>query len=171
LDTRLIAFGAVRPAEVDPFEWAVTAAASIGVHLAGRNRRVTAVTAHSGAADSAAAILDLLAETRTSQQARIATLGAALRSTGSDRTAFAVLAAAGELAELHTRGRSTQLSVAFLLDIAHWETDTDSDEPSTQWLETADLLRGGGWRVMRVRAGDDLAALWPAALSARATAL
>jgi hypothetical protein len=35
------------------------------------------------------------------------------------------------------------------------------------WHEAANALRGGGWRVVGVSGGDELATLWPTLLASR----
>ena len=65
LDTRSTAYPYLPGEDESPaLEWAISAAASIGSHLASRGRRVTVVTGSGQVAhDEATPILDLLADT------------------------------------------------------------------------------------------------------------
>jgi uncharacterized protein (DUF58 family) len=179
LDTRRSAF-ATSP---DAFEWAVAAAASIGVHLASRKRRVSAITGNGETSvQDGWAILDLLAETEPGPTADLKPLSVALRSAGADATIFAVLAAAdgASFATLQTAGRSSTMSVAFLLDVASWQSGLNAvatgpdaaasrgSARTSQWLRSADTLRAAGWTVVPVTVGDELAQLWPRALGSQA---
>jgi uncharacterized protein (DUF58 family) len=160
------------------FEWAVSAAASIGVHLARSGYTVrlltetgaTVSTAAHGAdaagADFEGLLLDGLAVVEPSGVLALSDVRGALRK-GNDSLLVAVIGAldleqASELARAH---RAPATAVAVLLDVDSWTAVPDR-------LRAADaevfdgvvrLLVGGGWRVIPARAGDDLGLLWPQA--------
>ena len=152
-------------------EWAISAAASIGCHLAERGRRVSVVTGDGRVAhDSPAAVLDLLAEVTPALRADVQPLAAALNGLGRDAAVFAVLAASpkSSIGELVGRPRLPGSAVALLLRPWTWSSGGRDLLADAAWQSTADALRAGGWRVVGADAGDELAELWPALLSARA---
>ncbi|HET6211047.1 MAG TPA: DUF58 domain-containing protein, partial [Jatrophihabitans sp.] len=174
LDTRSVSYPTLPGAEESPaFEWAITAAASIGCHLAGRGRRVTVVTGSGQVAhDEATPILDLLADTEAALRADVEPLSAALTRLGRDASVFAILSGAPHAAvtELLGRPRLPGSSVALLLRPWSWTGLADDLLRQESWQATADSLRKAGWRVVPAEQGVDLAELWPSLLSVRAAA-
>lgn len=175
LDTRTIAYPGSAGEDSAAFEWAISAAASIGCHLLDRGRRVVLVTGSGRAAhDDSNAMLDLLADTRRAPRADIEPLTEAVNGLGRDSSVFAVLAAhdRGKLGELALRPRLPGSAVALLLKpwtFSEPETsEVDAGPPALEaaWQEAADSLRGGGWRVVPVTSISELPTLWPTLLSA-----
>jgi uncharacterized protein (DUF58 family) len=173
VDTRATAFdGASTDAESAAFEWVMTAAASIGCHLAERGRRVAVVNGSGRVAhNDPTAILDLLADTKVALRADVAPLGEALTGLGRDASVFAILAGVDHpaLGELAGRPRLPGSAVALL--VRPWTFSSAaaaSPVAEASWQAAADSLRAGGWRVVGADAEDDLAVLWPTLLATRA---
>ncbi|MCX4685104.1 DUF58 domain-containing protein [Kitasatospora purpeofusca] len=176
LDTRETGHRGSGPAS--SFEWAVTCAASVCVHLLerGYQTRLLTDTGHAvpgvqgdgghTAADTSGVILDALAVVDLSDGAGLSRAEEPLRA-GGEGLLVAVL---GELDEEQTarlarlRGR-TGGAVVLLLDTGTWaglrllSPETGGEE----FRERARRLREAGWTVLTVRAGDSLPDLWRAA--------
>jgi uncharacterized protein (DUF58 family) len=173
LDTRSIAHGGEGPGS--SFEWAVSAAASIGVHLVrngyhvrlltdtGANVEGSNLSVDGGSSDVEGALLDALAVITHSSNESLRHAGAALRRGGGDGLLVAML---GGLDPEETRllGRlrqGTTSAIAVVLDTPTWMV-----APSRSGIRPGDidgavtLLRTSGWRVLRARAGDSLPDLW-----------
>ncbi|GIJ31762.1 DUF58 domain-containing protein [Micromonospora sediminimaris] len=170
LDTR--AYGHQGDGPTASFEWAVSAAASIAVHLRQAGYKLRLVTgsgadvdATEGAGDGL--LLDQLAEVRLDQRVEITTLvqhvrqradgGLIIGLFGSLSTAEAEL-----LAGLRANGATC---VCFLLDSSAWlNLPTPARAEADQAHDNAALaLLHSGWRVIGVDHGGRLAALWPQA--------
>lgn len=170
-------------------EWAVSAAASIGVHLTRRGYSLRVIT-ESGAGitgmpgdmmspvpDVEGLLLDALAMLEASRITTMRDGGTALSRAGSDGLLIAIL---GELSsadaeELARRRQGTTTAVAVLLRTSTWgRPGLDAapvglgDDPGQAGDATVDhnvaLLRNGGWRVVEVRYGDKLPDIWPNAV-------
>jgi uncharacterized protein (DUF58 family) len=158
------------------FEWAVSAAASIGVHLVRRGYAVRLLS-ESGASVASAAhdsegvgsdfeglLLDALAVMTASRATSLSDAVPALRR-GGDGLLVAILGgldldAATTLARL---GHATT-AVALVLDVSTWGTGHKRDDDvAVATSRAATLLERSGWRVVRVRAGDTVAGVWPQA--------
>lgn len=171
LDHRAMAYPTT-PSQPDSaaLEWAISAAASIGCHLAEQGRRVAVVTGDGQVAhDTPAAILDTLAEVKPALRADLEPLAAALNGLGRDAAVFAVLAASpkSSIGGLLGRPQSPGSAVALLLRPWTWNSETRDLLAEAAWQTTADALRAAGWRVVSAEAGDDVGDLWPSLLSAR----
>lgn len=166
------------------FEWAVSAAASIAVHLVRHGYAVRLLTDSGGSVSSAAhepdsvgadfegLLLDALAVIETSTVTGLGEVGTALQRGGGEGLLVAVLGAldldqAQDLARLH---RSTGTAVAVLLDVSSWlggpprpRAGVAGPALHAGQEAAASLLGAGGWRVIRVDAATSLAAVWPAA--------
>ena len=173
LDTRGTAHGGEGPGS--SFEWAVSAAASVAIHLVQHGyfvRLVTDTGAQVGGgelaidgrgADVEGAILDSLAVIDTSSNASLRDAGASLRRGGGDGLLVAVLGSlAPEEARLLSRLRHGSTSaVAVLLDAQSWGSPSRRGGPAASTAGgSATLLRAAGWRVLPARAGDSLPELW-----------
>ncbi|MGZ4582284.1 MAG: DUF58 domain-containing protein [Nocardioidaceae bacterium] len=177
LDTRTTAHRGEGPAS--SFEWAVSAAASIGVHLVRHGYHVRLLTDTGGSVASAAhdpsgvgsdfegALLDALAVVQNSGNQTFRDATAALRRGGGDGLLVAVLGtlAPDEVHQLARLRHGSTAAVAVLLDAASWTALPASARPSAQtaYDGSAALLRASGWRVVRAGAGDALADVWPEA--------
>jgi uncharacterized protein (DUF58 family) len=172
LDTRAVAHRGEGPGS--SFEWAVSAAASVGTHLVRHGYAVRLITdtgtgisgmaqdtgANSG--DIEGLILDGLAVITASTTGDLGHAGAELRRGGSDGLLVAVLGAlsADEAESLARLRHGTTTAVAVLLDTASWADGGIRGEPQASYERNALVLRSGGWRVLRARVGDRMAQLW-----------
>ncbi len=172
LDTRSSAHAGEGPAS--SFEWAVAAAASIGVHLVRTGYHVRLLTdtgatiegtnlgLDGGSSDVEGALLDALAVLQSSSAASLRDASAALRRGGGDGLLVAVL---GSLDPEETRLLSrlrhgTTTAVAIVLDTPTWSVAARSRATPADIAASVELLRASGWRVLRVKAGDSLADRW-----------
>jgi uncharacterized protein (DUF58 family) len=177
LDTRSIAHRGEGMAS--SFEWAVSAAASIGVHLSRRGYAVrlvldTGATIASASHDPGfgigqfeGALLDALAVVQPSGVDTMRTAAESLRRGGGDGLVVAVLG------NLHTEEaqhlarvrHGTTSGVCVLLDAATWSRGAARSRRSdpTMFAGSSALLRRSGWRVLEAAAGDTMAQLWPQA--------
>ena len=162
LDTRRHAHRGEGPRS--SFEVAVSAAASIGVHLSREGLGLRLVT-DQGAAhltdQGSQSLLDTLAVIRHSP-ARSLEMGlSALRQGGGDGLIVAVLGAmepeeARELARLR---HSSITGVAVLLDVSSWEGGDRTAAENQQAVQT--VFAGYGWRIVNLPAGVSIASVWP----------
>jgi uncharacterized protein (DUF58 family) len=164
LDTRRRAHAGSGPGS--SFEVAVTAAASIGVHLAAESidtRLVTDAGEVTTAGAAGGALLDVLAVIRPSRGTDLQSGLAAVR--GSSRGQ--VIAVTGllspdqarQLAASHRDGPA----MALLCDVPHWASGPAPGAPgglSDDCTVAAQILVRAGWRVAVVTAGTSLAAVW-----------
>lgn len=167
LDTRRHAHRGEGPRS--SFEVAVSAAASIGVHLAHEGLGLRLVTdqgaEHLTDTGLSWSLLDTLAVVRHSP-ARSLEMGiTALRQGGGDGLIVAVLGALDpdEARELARLRRSGITGVAVLLDVDSWE----GADPATSAAQLAGeaVLAGYGWRIVRLPVGVSIASVWGHAAS------
>jgi uncharacterized protein (DUF58 family) len=170
LDSRALAHRGEGPTA--SFEWAVSAVASIAMHLrhAGyRTRLVTdaGVDIDATEADGDGAILDHLAEVRLSQRGDIAQLVERVRHRSDGGMIISVLGllSPAESELLGGLRTSNATCVGFLIDSTTWlNLPTAAREEADRAHGTAALsLLRTGWRVVGVGHGDKLPALWPQA--------
>jgi uncharacterized protein (DUF58 family) len=154
------------------FEWAVSATASVALHLRRSGYKIRLVTG-SGVdldateRDSEGALLDCLAEVNVSAAHDIPSLVERIRRRGDGGLVIAVLGSLS-LVEAETLGglrASGTTCVGLFIDPTTWlnlsdevRTQTDADQAASAMA----LLRAG-WRVVGVEHGANLAALWPQA--------
>ncbi|MFJ3216031.1 DUF58 domain-containing protein [Kitasatospora sp. NPDC086801] len=182
LDTRETGHRGSGPAS--SFEWAVSCAASVAVHLLERGYQTHLLTdtgqwvpgpgtgGGNTAADASGLILDALAVADLSDGGGLSRAEEPLRA-GGEGLLVAVL---GELDEAQTarlarlRNR-TGGAVAFLLDTGTWAglrmlaPGTGGDE----FRDRVRQLREAGWTVLPARSGDSVPDLWQAADGTRTT--
>ncbi|MEU8248990.1 DUF58 domain-containing protein [Nonomuraea sp. NPDC048916] len=162
LDTRRHAHRGEGPRS--SFEVAVSAAASIGVHLAHEGLGLRLVTdqgaEHLTDTGLSRSLLDTLAVVRHSPARSLETALTALRQGGGDGLVVAVLGSlepeeARELARIRHSGMT---GVAVLLDVHTW----DGTEPgsSEEYQAVQGVLAGYGWRIVRLPAGTSIASVW-----------
>ncbi|WP_354639677.1 DUF58 domain-containing protein [Kitasatospora camelliae] len=181
LDTRETGHRGSGPAS--SFEWAVSCAASVGVHLIERGYRTRLLTdtgvtvpepgtATAGVAEAAGLLLDSLAVVEQSDGGGLGRAEEALRL-GGEGLLVAILGTLDEeqLTRLSRLRRRAGGAVAFLLDTDTWAglrglapqlADEDVEQRVTR-------LRQAGWTVLPVRAGDALPPLWRLAERGEAT--
>ncbi len=169
LDTRAAAHRGDGPGS--SFEWAVSAAASVAVHLAGEGyslRLLTEADADLNAprgANTAGLLLDQLSEVRLSAHSSAAPVVDVLRRSSSEGLVVAVLgrldvAAAAQIGG--TLAHST-LGIALLLDGDTWVglPPSEAAESKAAYDAVVRRLQQGGWRVLVARHGSSLSTLWP----------
>lgn len=175
LDGRSVAHRGDGPAS--SFEWAVSAAASVGVHLARERFNLTFVTdtgrALRGTGGSGSVgsfeglLLDALATTGTSRNRSLRDAVTALQGEDGDNLVVAVLGALdGEEAERFARVPSTRaVRIALLIDTASWASLSVSGRARADaaFDTSSQVLYQAGWRVVPIRAGDRLDTVWPMA--------
>jgi uncharacterized protein (DUF58 family) len=174
LDTRGIGHRGTGPAS--SFEWAVSTAASMAVHLLERGYAVRLLTdtgfsvpgtgsgeASGSVAEVSGLVLDALAVVQPSDGGGLSRAEDVLRL-GGEGLLVAVLGALDDeqVARLARLRRRTGAATAFLLDTASWAGLRHGLPPAA--ADDADtherLLRQAGWTVLRAGAGDSAADLW-----------
>jgi len=154
------------------FEWAVSAIASIAVHLRQYGYKLRMVTGSGIDVDATeidgdGLLLDHLAEVRPDSRADIASLVERVRHRtdgGLIIGAFGMLSPAE--AELLAALRANNATcIGLLVDASSWLHLPDPARAEADQLHSATALAmlRGGWRMTSVRHGDRLAALWPQA--------
>lgn len=179
LDTRAACHRGTGPAS--SFEYAVSAAASVASHLAGKGFVVRMLMDRDGATDtawhdrgiSAPAEVQMLLESLAVVQL---SAGGEFDIISSDYSAGLVVAVLGDttasdavrLARL--RAGATR-ALAILLDVAAWaRPERTSTDPGVGSAAQARLLRQQGWTVAVVRPTDQLAEVWKELARSRHTA-
>ncbi|GGM38188.1 membrane protein [Micromonospora sonchi] len=170
LDTR--AYGHRGDGPTASFEWAVSAAASITVHLRQAGYKLRLVTGSGGDVDAGEGtgdglLLDHLAEVRLDQRVEITTLIQHVRQRADGGLIIGLFgslssAEAELLAGLRANGATC---VCFLLDSSAWlNLPAHARAEADQAHDTAALaLLQSGWRVIGISHGDRLPAIWPQA--------
>ncbi|WP_327583170.1 DUF58 domain-containing protein [Nonomuraea sp. NBC_00507] len=162
LDTRRHAHRGEGPRS--SFEVAVSAAASIGVHLAREGLGLRLVTdqgaEHLTDTGLSHSLLDTLAVVRHSPARSLEMGVSALRQGGGDGLIVAVLGAldAEEARELARLRHSGITGVAVLLDVGTWDGGDAETADDHQAAQT--VLAGYGWRIVRLPAGTSIASVW-----------
>lgn len=168
LDSRGVAHRGKGP--TSSFEYAVSAAASIGAHLSTYGFVVRMVTERAGDAfgwhdrgvSSAAEVdllLDDLAVITVSTLSRFETTSSDQSSAG---LVVAVLGAVTEadLTALSSLRASSTRALAIMLDVAAWAREGDSRAAAADVEARALLARRNGWSVVVARPQDKLASVW-----------
>lgn len=172
LDTRSVGHRGDGPGS--SFEWAVTATASLGVHLAREGFELGFLTdtgrtvsglGDAGSGSFESLLLDALAVTTTSRNRSLRDAAAALQRDGGENLICAVLGTLdpAEAEHLARVPRSGALRVAILIDAASWASLSaiGRERADTAFDASARALHGAGWRVVTARAADRIDALWP----------
>jgi uncharacterized protein (DUF58 family) len=154
------------------FEWAVSAAASVAVHLRQggyKLRLVTGSGTDSGAAEAGGEglLLDHLADVRLDQRGDLATLVERVRQRSDGGLVIALLGSL-TIAEAEVLGGlrgNNATCVAFLVDSSTWLSLPPQARTEAEHAHGAAALRllQSGWRVVGVDHGSKLPALWPQA--------
>ncbi|NUW31245.1 DUF58 domain-containing protein [Nonomuraea sp. SMC257] len=165
LDTRRHAHRGEGPRS--SFEVAVSAAASIGVHLAHEGLGLRLVTdqgaEHLTDTGLSWSLLDTLAVVRQSPVRSLDMAVSALRQGGGDGLVVAVLGSLDpeEARELGRVRHSGITGVAVLLDVDTWNGSEPGSNEDYQAVQA--VLSGYGWRIVRLPAGTSIASVWQAA--------
>jgi uncharacterized protein (DUF58 family) len=154
-------------------EWAVSAAASVALHLSHVGFTLRLVTddgreiaPHATAADSFdSIILDVLAEQQASSSPSISPGVTALRRGGGEELYVAVVGpTSGEDVEQLARcvHGASAVGIALVMDTSSWTTLSPraAEVAAEAYAASCDILAAGGWRVIPVRRGASLADLW-----------
>jgi uncharacterized protein (DUF58 family) len=153
------------------FEWAVSAVASIAVHLRENGYKLRLVTdlvdITAAESEGDAAILDHLAEVKLTARADLGRVTEQLRRRSDSGLIIAVLGTLSPAdAEVVARLRGTNgTAVGFLVDSTTWLTLPAGDRAEADRARAAAALRllRANWRLTGVAHGDRLPALWPQA--------
>jgi uncharacterized protein (DUF58 family) len=162
LDTRQNAHGGRGPAS--SFEYAISAAASIGVHLAHEEIDGEFVT-DAGAVKAPGSFEDVLLDTlAVIRPSRSSTLSDGLAQLPKDNSGL-LIAITGHLnaaqarqlaATRHTSGPA----MALLLAVSSWTSDRPANWIAGETDEAAGILTAAGWRVATVTADMPLTVAW-----------
>jgi uncharacterized protein (DUF58 family) len=170
LDTRLAAHRGEGPTA--SFEWAVSAAASIAMHLRQAGYKLRLVTGAGVDVDATevggeGAILDTLADVKLTQAGDISVLVDQVRRRSDGGLViglFGTLSVAEAEVLTGLRGNGATC-IGFAIDSSTWVNMTSGDRTEADRAHGASALAliRSGWRSVPVAHGDSLAALWPAA--------
>src|ERR1700678_1926170 len=154
LDTRRVAHSGSGPSAT--FEFAVSAAASIGAHLSGEGFRTRLITdageiAPRGNFDDS--LLDMLAVISPSSHAGLLSGTSALASAGGQLIAVVGRLSPDEARQLAASRRGNAPAMALLLAVSAWATDSVPQDSA----RTAEILAAAGWRGAIVTARTPLA--------------
>jgi uncharacterized protein (DUF58 family) len=176
LDTRTVAHRGDGPAS--SFEWAVSAAASVAVHLSGQRYGLRLLLDARPAgwssgtpSDRAGAVLDELAVVRLGGPRELSDAVITLTRTGGDGMVVAVLGEApeDEVRALASLGRHSAQGVAILLRTTEWATglpERRAAELDEQRERNAEILRGAGWSVAEAGSAESVPEVWARAVGA-----
>jgi uncharacterized protein (DUF58 family) len=167
------------------FEFAVSAAASIGVHLAREGldgQLITDTGAISAPGIFEDVLLNSLAVIQPSRSRDLTTGVAAMRSGGGLLVAVTGRLTAGTARQLAASRRDSGPAIAVLLAVSTWSNPGPEQRAAgpgpAETDQAAAILRAAGWRVVGLDASTPLAIAWqqlallsPAASSARAAKL
>jgi uncharacterized protein (DUF58 family) len=157
LDTRSCSHAGSGPGST--FEFAVSAAASIGVHLSGeglRTRLITDVGEIAPRGTFSDTVLDMLAVITPSRTAGLRTGTSALASTGGQLIAVAGRLSAHDAKALAAARRGNAPALALLLAVSAWASDGIAEDTAC----AAEILSAAGWRVAVANGSTSLAVAW-----------
>jgi uncharacterized protein (DUF58 family) len=162
LDTRLGAHGGRGPAS--SFEYAVSAAASIGVHLA-REEMDTEFVTDMGKVAAPGSFEDVLLDTlAVIRPSRNASLSSGLAHLPADTSGLFIVIAghltASQARELATARRASGPAMALLLAVSAWTADRPGLAVPGETDDAARVLTAAGWRVATVTADMPLSVAW-----------
>ncbi len=141
------------------FEFAVSAAASIGAHLTGEGFRARLITEAGEIAPRGTfqdTLLDMLAVISPSRDVSVMPGTAALASAGGQLIAVLGRLSAEDARTLAASRRGNAPAMALLLAVSAWT----SGEVSEDTARAAQILSAAGWRVAIAQAGTPLAEAW-----------
>jgi uncharacterized protein (DUF58 family) len=161
LDTRRSSHSGSGPSAT--FEFAVSAAASIGAHLTQEGFRARLITdvgeiaPHGTFSDT---LLDMLAVIRPSSTAGFRQGTGELARAGGQLIAVVGRLSADDATQLAGSRRGNALAMALLLATTGWSTGTAESEVPADTARTARILAASGWRVAVVTAASQLTLAW-----------
>jgi uncharacterized protein (DUF58 family) len=141
------------------FEFAVSAAASVGTHLAGEGFRARLITEAGEIAPRGTfqdTLLDMLAVISPSRSVSVAPGATALANAGGQLVAVLGRLSPDDASLLAASRRGNAPAMALLLTVSAWTSDAVPDDTA----QAAEILSHAGWRVAVVSAGTQLAAAW-----------
>jgi uncharacterized protein (DUF58 family) len=141
------------------FEFAVSAAASIGAHLTGEGFSARLITEAGEIVPRGTftdTLLDMLAVISPSREAGVRPGTAALASAGGQLIAVLGRLSVADAQALAASRRGNAPAMALLLAVSGWL----SDEAGEDTAQAAQILVAGGWRVAIAHAGTPLATAW-----------
>jgi uncharacterized protein (DUF58 family) len=157
LDTRRSAHTGTGPAST--FEFAVSAAASIGAHLSGEGFRGRLITDAGEIAPRGTfqdTLLDMLAVITPSHATSFRTGTSELARAGGQLIAVVGRLSADDARQLAASRRGNAPAMALLLAVSAWAADGIAEDTA----QTAEVLSAAGWRVAVASASTPLAAAW-----------
>jgi uncharacterized protein (DUF58 family) len=162
LDTRLGGHGGRGPAS--SFEYAVSAAASIGVHMA-REEMDTEFVTDAGPVAAPGSFEDVLLDTlAVIRPSRNSSLGAGLAQLPADTSGLFIVVAghlsSGEARQLATARRASGPAMALLLAVSTWTAERPGSAATGETDEASRILTAAGWRVATVTADTPLSVAW-----------
>ena len=162
LDTRLGGHGGRGPAS--SFEYAVSAAASIGVHLA-REEMDTEFITDGGKVAAPGSFEDVLLDTlAVIRPSRNSSLGPGLAQLPADTSGLFIVVAGhmtgGQARELASARRASGPAMALLLAVSTWTTERPGAAVAAETDEASRVLTAAGWRVATVTADTPLSVAW-----------
>ena len=162
LDTRLNGHGGRGPAS--SFEYAVSAAASIGVHMA-REEMDTEFVTDAGQVTAPGSFEDVLLDTlAVIRPSRNSSLGAGLAQLPADTSGLFIVVAghlsSGEARQLATARRASGPAMALLLAVSTWTAERPGSAATGETDEASRILTAAGWRVATVTADTPLSVAW-----------
>ncbi len=171
LDTRASAHRGDGPAS--SFEWAVSAAASAGVHLSRSGYTMRMITdagvdLNTMALGGEGVLLDYLAEVHASRHNTLANGIDRIRREGSGLLVAVIGALTSEEADQLAAARAPGMTgIAILLDASTWTGLSAPQRAAAdqRYRDVSHALQIGGWRVLQARHGVRLDQIWPYAAS------
>jgi uncharacterized protein (DUF58 family) len=157
LDTRRSAHSGRGPSAT--FEFAVSAAASIGAHLSGEGFRARLITEAGEIAPRGNfqdTLLDMLAVISPSKDVSIRSGTSALASAGGQLIAVVGRLSAEDASQLAASRRGNAPAMALLLAVSAWATESIPEDTA----RTERILAAAGWRVAVATASTPLASAW-----------
>ena len=157
LDTRRSAHTGTGPAST--FEFAVSAAASIGAHLSGEGFRARLITDAGEIAPRGTfndTLLDMLAVITPSHASGFRTGTSELARAGGQLIAVIGRLSVDDARQLAASRRGNAPAMALLLAVSGWTSGRAGEDTA----QTAEVLSAAGWRVAVVTSGTPLATAW-----------
>ena len=157
LDTRRSAHTGTGPTST--FEFAVSAAASIGAHLSGEGFRARLITDAGEIAPRGTfqdTLLDMLAVITPSHATSFGTGTSELARAGGQLIAVVGRLSVDDARQLAASRRGNAPAMALLLAVSAWATDGITEDTA----RTAEILSAAGWRIAVASASTPLATAW-----------